>query len=153
MTRLSFPCRGRSSHSSRNTPCGISLGRCSPRYLLFCSIILARQCVLPGRNRRSHRKLSHVRDKRARAILRRSVRHALKKKCMMPLRCYGTEKHANVRIPNTRTYTHAHKRIPPVTVYLFIYLSRWRRRKARGNTLFLGLGLDCPGLTCSTSVI
>lgn len=56
---------GRTFHSSRNTPCGISLGRWSPRYLLFCSIILARRCVSRrhGRNRTPDRKRSHVRDK------------------------------------------------------------------------------------------
>lgn len=98
MTRSPFRTGVRSSHSSRNTPCGISLGRCSPRYLLFCSIILARRCVLSDAaeiERRSWKR-SHVRDKRARTILRWSVRRVYEKMHGIPFGRRGNARESYV---------------------------------------------------------
>lgn len=164
---------GRYFHSSRNTPCGISLGRWSPRYLLFCSIILARRCVSRrhGRNRTPDRKRSHVRDKRARAILRRSVQNgAFKRGCndAFPLHPPSSRRPRSiprdarmriVRAPLRHTHVNTCKHTPRWRCIIYLFTARLSTA-CGGRSCTLSwkctFSRSCPRsrlLTCSTSVM
>ena len=108
-----------------------------------------------SRNKRLHQKLSHVRDKRARAILRRTIRHVFKKKKKNAwFRILLGNAQMRIYNPYLHSYRHTHKHVSiDDCIYLFTPSMASEKSHTRASTLFFSLGLDSSGFTCSTFVM